>query len=67
MNKIYAKYQEYGYDPNEIRTLFAGKNLTPKDGCDMAIRFTYTLASMKDSGAQALKTLVYYQLNPNSK
>lgn len=67
MNKIYARYQEYGYDSNEIRTLFGGNNLTPREGCEIAIRFTHTLSSMQDEGAQALKTLVYYQLNPDVK
>jgi hypothetical protein len=67
MSNIYTKYQEYGYDSGEIKILFSGKFKSPQNGCDMAMRFTYTLASMKDSGSEALKTLVHLQLNPPSK
>jgi hypothetical protein len=67
MKKIYTQYQLNGYDPNDIRTLFSGKNLTPKDGCDIAMRFTYTVALMRDEGAEALKTLIYYQLSASGQ
>jgi hypothetical protein len=62
MNNIYIKYYANKYDPRELQYLSGLDKIEPEDSCKIALHFTDTVVSMGDEGAQAMKSLISFQI-----
>jgi hypothetical protein len=63
MNNIYIKYSTNKYDTRELQYLSGLDKIQPEDACKIALHFTDTVVSMGDEGAQAMKSLISYQIS----
>jgi hypothetical protein len=63
MNNIYIKYSTNKYDTRELQYLSGLDKIQPEDACKIALHFTDTVVSMGDDGAQAMKSLINFQIS----